>query len=373
MTESRACTEAPMLTGIDQTKMAHGSAEDAIPSPIDRYVRQTRLPEIGSTGQLRLEATSVLVIGCGALGCVVADLLTRAGFGTISIADRDYVELHNLQRQSLFDETDVSGHLPKAEAAGRRLRRVNSTIAIEPIVTDIDATNVLAYMEPADIVIDGTDNFETRYLINDAAIKLGKPWIYGGVLASYGTTMTIVPGITPCLRCIFPRSPEAGTAPTCDTAGVLGPAVAVIAAIEAAEAVKLAVGDLDAINRVPLTIDLWSLAFHRLHAAERDPECVACGQRSFPLLDRPQPPQTLVLCGHDAVQVRPETTGALDLARLGERLAPLGDVLANEHLLRVRLDGGARELTIFRDGRAIVKGTEDPVEARSLYARYVGI
>src|ERR1700733_2364252 len=216
--------------------------------PLERYSRQVRFPQLGQAGQQALLKSRVSICGCGALGTVLANHLARAGVGFIRIIDRDFIETHNLQRQVLFDEDDVAQNLPKAEAAARKMRAINSTIAVEPVVTDLDHTNILDLVGDADLILDGTDNFDTRYLINDAAVKLGKPWIYGGVIGSEGQTMTIIPGKTPCLRCLIESAPPPGMTPTCETAGVLGPAVAVIASFEAVEAIKLLAGRLEALN-----------------------------------------------------------------------------------------------------------------------------
>jgi len=347
------------------------SSPDAAP-PTERYVRQTLFAPIGPEGQRRIGATRVLLVGSGALGGAVADLLVRAGIGRLILADRDYVELGNLQRQTLFDEADVAEHLPKAAAASARLRRINGDVRIEPVVADVNATNIERLASDVDLIVDGTDNFETRYLINDVAVKRGLPWVYGGVIGSYGMTMTIRPGETPCLRCVFPEPPPAGSAPTCDTAGVLGPAVGMVAALQVAEALKLAVGDVEAMNTDLLAIDVWRLSLDRIPLPAPRPDCPTCGRRDFAFLVEISPSRTTVLCGHDAVHVRVHPSVTLDLAALSARLGAIGDVRSNRYLLRFRESAGAHELTVFADGRAIVKGTTDPTEARVLYARYVG-
>src|SRR5207302_7253613 len=251
-------------------------------SSLERYSRQMRFYGIGEQGQRRLLDSHVTLCGCGALGTVLANVLVRAGVGHLRIVDRDFIETHNLQRQILFDERDVAENLPKAEAAARKLRRINSTIAIEPVVTDIDHTNILDLVGDADLILDGTDNFETRYLINDAAVKLGKPWIFGGVLGSEGQTMTIIPGQTPCIRCLIESSPPPGMTPTCETAGVLGPAVAVIASFEAIEAIKLLTGAHDALNRELIMIDVWDWTFRQLKVAGLlgKVDCPCCKHRN---------------------------------------------------------------------------------------------
>src|SRR4051812_3598566 len=235
--------------------------------PLDRYSRQVRFPGMGEEGQRKLMASRVTLCGCGALGTVLANHLVRAGVGFVRVVDRDFIETHNLQRQILFDEDDVADNLPKAEAAARKLRAINSEVTIEPVVTDIDHTNILDLVADADLILDGTDNFETRYLINDAAVKLGKPWIFGGVIGSEGQTMTIIPGRTPCLRCLIETAPPPGMTPTCETAGVLGPAVAVIASFEAIEAIKLLADRHDALNKDLIMVDVWDWTFRQLKIA----------------------------------------------------------------------------------------------------------
>lgn len=330
------------------------------------------LPAIGRAGQERLAAAHVLIAGCGALGSASANLLARAGVGRLTIVDRDYVELHNLQRQSLFDEQDVEAHVPKAAAAADKLGRVNSAIEVRSVVEDINSATIERLLGGVDLVVDGLDNFETRYLINDAAVKLGVPWVYGGVIGTYGLTMTIRPGSTACLRCVFPEPPAAGSAPTCDTAGVLGPAVDVIAAMQAAEAIKLIVGDTAALNPGLFSIDVWNLAFERVPLPGPMVGCPTCGAGRFEFLEQRDSNRTSVLCGHDAVQMRVTPPAQLDLAEIGTRLAPLGETLSNAFLVRFRPFESEHELTIFPDGRAIIKGTDDPTEAKVLYARYVG-
>jgi adenylyltransferase/sulfurtransferase len=342
------------------------------PNSGDRYVRQELFRPISRSGQDQLKQSHVALIGCGALGSAIADLLVRAGIGSLTIVDRDYVELHNLQRQSLFTEADVTAHTPKAEAAAQTLAKINSDVRVIPVIADLNGSNAESLLRDASIIVDGTDNFETRYLLNDLAVKSSKPWVYGGVIASYGTTMTIRPGITPCLRCIFPDQPDPGSAPTCDTAGVIGPAVHAIAAIEAAEVMKLAVGDFEALNIGLLTMDLWQLKFDQVALGSPRPDCPTCSRRQFEFLNRARPSQATVLCGHDAIQVLPEPGVILDLQELARRLRPVGEVMVSRFLLRFDDASGGRQLTVFPDGRAIIKGTTDETEARSLYARFVG-
>ncbi len=339
---------------------------------LDRYSRQIRYPALGEAGQRRLMASRVTICGCGALGTVLANHLARAGVGHLRIVDRDFIETHNLQRQILFDEQDVADNLPKAEAAARKLRAINSTIVVEPVVTDIDHTNILDLVGDADLILDGTDNFETRYLINDAAVKLGKPWIFGGVLGSEGQTMTIVPGQTPCIRCLIETSPPPGMTPTCETAGVLGPAVAVIASFEAVEAIKLLSGATDALNRELIMVDVWDWSFRRLKVAGLlgKVDCPCCQRRQFEWLSGALGSQTTTLCGRNAVQIATRRAEPLDFAELATRLAPLGEVRHNTFMLRFATEG--HEFTVFPDGRAIIKGTNDIAKARTLYSQFVG-
>jgi molybdopterin/thiamine biosynthesis adenylyltransferase len=342
------------------------------PSALERYSRQLRFPALGEAGQRRLMTSRVTICGCGALGTVLANHLVRAGVGRIRIVDRDFIETHNLQRQILFDEQDVADNLPKAEAAARKLRAINGQVEIEPVVTDIDHTNVLDLVGDADLILDGTDNFETRYLINDAAVKLGKPWIFGGVIGSEGQTMTILPGQTPCIRCLIEDSPPPGMTPTCETVGVLGPAVAVIASFEAVEAIKLLSGHPEALNRELIMVDIWDWTFRRLKVAGLlgKVDCPCCRQRRFEWLDGTLGSHTTTLCGRNAVQVATRRSVPLKFPELAARLAPLGEVRHNAFMLKFTTEG--HEFTVFPDGRAIIKGTNDIARARTLYAQFVG-
>jgi len=333
-----------------------------------RYLRQIIFPGIGESGQAKLRAARVLVVGVGATGSVIASTLARAGVGYIKIADRDFVELHNLQRQLLFDEADAAARAPKAIAAAQKLARVNSAIQIEPCVTDVNAENIEALMADAALVLDGTDNFETRFLVNDACVKHNKAWIYGGAVASYGASMTIVPNASACLRCVFRHAPPPGALPTCDTAGVIAPIVNVIGSLVAAEALKFLVGQGER-NRGLINIDLWENTFDAV-AVERRADCPCCVKRQFDFLDDARA-DAAFLCGRNAVQIRPAQKHTLDLAQLAARLAPLGAVTQNEYLLHFARDDF--ELTIFPDARAIIQGTDDASVARSVYAKYVGM
>lgn len=345
----------------------------------DRYARQTLFAGIGRAGQERLLDARVAIIGCGALGTVLANNLARAGVGHLIIADRDFIEVNNLQRQVLFDEDDIARNLPKAVAATARLHRINSAITVESLVEDINADNIEDIVARVDLVMDGTDNFETRYLINDACVKAGRPWVYSGVIASYGVTMNILPGETPCLRCLFPEMPLPGTTPTCDTAGVLNGIVGAIASIASTEALKILLKRDEKINRAMLWMDLWENTHDQIELP-RMPDCPTCGQGQYEFLEAGETSQGTSLCGRNAVQVRPPRSlgngdsngdGArLNLAALAERLQEVGEVSFNEFLLRFRVE--SYELTLFPDARAIIKGTDNPALARSLYARYIG-
>lgn len=332
-----------------------------------RYSRQSRFAPLGEAGQSRIRKATVVVIGCGALGTVMAELLTRAGVGRLRIVDRDFVELSNLQRQFLFDETDAAEALPKAVAAARRLSRVNSDVTIEPVVADLVPANVEELFEDAALILDGTDNFETRFLINDAAVSTGRPWIYAAAVGSYGLKFAIVPGRSACLRCVYPEPPQ-GAQPTCETDGVLGPLTSTIASLAAADALKILASGPETIAERLTTVDVWSGMIRQIATPARDPDCPCCARREFVHLDgsRRAP---ISLCGRNAVQIH-ERQRPVNLQELAQRLAAIAPVRANEFALRASID--SYELTVFPDGRAIIKGTTDPGVARSVYARYVG-
>jgi molybdopterin-synthase adenylyltransferase len=336
----------------------------------ERYSRQVLFREIGREGQERLLASRVLIVGCGALGASHAEMLSRAGVGRLRIVDRDFVEFTNLQRQTLFKESDAEERLPKAIAAKQRIAEINSEIDVEAVVADVNNSNVESLIEGCDIVLDGTDNFQVRYLLNDACIKGGKTWIYGAAVSSYGTTMTIRPGETPCLRCIFEEMPDAGSAPTCDTAGVIMPIISSISAIQVAEAVKLLVGDTASLHGSLVQIDIWANDWRKIKLAGPNEDCVCCVKKRFEFLDADAREFSAVLCGRNAVQIAPPHPTELDLSSLAANLSAVSEVKQNEYLVRFAANG--HEITVFRDGRAIVKGTDDISEARTLYARYVG-
>jgi adenylyltransferase/sulfurtransferase len=355
----------------NETSNQQSAISNQQPLP-DRYSRQTIFPGIGVEGQRRLMASHVTLCGCGALGTVLASSLARAGVGHLRIIDRDFLEMHNLQRQVLFDENDVNEALPKAEAAARKLEAVNSTIHVEPVVTDIDHTNIVDLTADADLILDGTDNFETRYLINDVAVKLGKPWVYGGCIGSHGQVMTIIPGQTPCLRCVVESGPPPGMAPTCETAGILGPTVNIIASLQATEALKLLTGQFDAIIRELIMIDIWDGTFKKLKIAGLlgTVDCPTCQQRNFEWLDGKLGSHTTSLCGRNAVQIAHRAAERLSFESLERQLSPLGPVSYNRFMLKFDVD--SYQFTVFPDGRAIIKGTNDINKARTLYAQYIG-
>jgi molybdopterin-synthase adenylyltransferase len=346
----------------------------------DRYHRQSLLPQIGPAGQARLSAARVLLVGCGALGTVIAEQLVRAGVGMLRIIDRDVVELTNLQRQVLFDESDAQEETPKAVAAAKRLGSINSLVKIEALVVDLHAGNVeeLAGLEqggaPVDLILDGTDSAETRYLLNDVSVKHGVPWVYGACVGMEGRMMAIRPPVTACLRCIFPEPPGAGELATCDTAGVFSPVAAMVASLQAAAAIKLLTGAHDAVGHEFFSLDLWN---NRIRATStidaKRADCVACGERRFQFLEQRAGSASTSLCGRNAIQVRPAGKVAIDFNMLASKLGSVGAVERTPHLMRCHINGSEDlKLTVFSDGRLIVQGTSDADRARSIYARYIG-
>jgi len=333
----------------------------------DRYSRQIIFPGIGEEGQRRLGDGCVVIIGCGALGTIIATSLVRAGVGKVRIIDRDFIEYHNLQRQVLFDEDDILNGLPKAIAAERHLKRVNSAVEIEGIVADVNYTNIERFVRGADIILDGLDNFETRLLINDVSLKHEIPWVYGGAISSFGMTMTIIPHETPCFRCFSPATTGRGTVLTCDTAGVISPIPFIIGSLQTAEAMKILVG-AEEINRQLICIDVWTGSFDRLDTAPRH-DCPAC-QGTYEFLDGRFGVRTTSLCGQNSVQVLNPKIDRLSFKDLEAHLKTVGEVTYNEFMLHFDVDG--REMVIFPDGRAIVKNTADESLARGLYAKYIG-
>jgi len=333
----------------------------------DRYSRQTAFAGIGEGGQARLLKGKVIIIGCGALGCNIAALLARAGVGNIRIVDRDFIEYHNLQRQVLFDEDDVRAQLPKAIAAERHLRKVNSTIEVQGIVADVNFTNIEKLCRGADVILDGLDNFETRLLINDVALKHGIPWVYGSAIASSGMTMTIIPPRTPCFRCLSPVFPESGTAFTCETAGIVGAASAIIGALQATEAMKLLIGTEEMGGQLTV-VDVWEGTCNRLQVRPRK-DCPAC-RGKYEFLDKTFAVLATSLCGQSrAVQVVDGGHPAIDLDKLAARLKDVSNISRNEYKLSFQVAN--HEIIVFPDGRAIIKNTTDEPQAKELYARYV--
>jgi molybdopterin/thiamine biosynthesis adenylyltransferase len=345
-----------------------GGAGPAVAS--ERYSRQELFSGIGPLGQERIRAARVLVVGVGALGSSLAETMARAGVASLTVADRDYVEESNLQRQSLFDEDDAARGLPKAVAAEARLRRINSEVAVRGLVADVSADDVAGLVAGADLVLDGTDNFETRFLLNDACLEARVPWIYGACVGAYGLTLAVRPGVSPCLRCVLAEAPAPGSSPTCDTAGVVLPVVQAVAGVQGAEALKLLADRTEALLPGLVTLDLWAGQLDVLDLRGRAPWCPACTAGKYEHRVPGAGQRTTVFCGRDAVQLRPPAAMRVDLAALAARLEPVGRVTANEHL--VKFASSEAEIVVFADGRAIVKGAKDAAQARSLYARYVG-
>jgi molybdopterin/thiamine biosynthesis adenylyltransferase len=333
----------------------------------DRYSRQVLFTGIGPGGQRKLAASAVAIVGCGATGSALASLLARSGVGNIRIIDRDYVESSNLQRQSLFDESDAAESTPKAIAAARRITTFNSQLVIEPKVADLTPSSIDQLLRGSQLILDGTDNFETRYLINDYAVKNSVPWIYTAAVGSYGVTLNVLPGRTACLACIFPE-PPLGALATCDTAGILNSAVNLAASVAATEALKLLVGVEDRLRQTLFSFDVWSNQRAEIAAGKPRPGCRACGEHDFVHLAGEGRPH-ITLCGRNSVQIH-ERHRPLNFAEMGERLKPHGAVRHTDFVLKFWLE--PYEMTLFPDGRAIIKGTTDPAMARSLYARYVG-
>jgi molybdopterin-synthase adenylyltransferase len=361
-----ACSQTVRLEDSVTGNQGQQSSRE-IPS---RYSRQVLFDGIGQEGQARLMASRVALVGCGALGALQASLLVRAGVGMLRIIDRDFVEESNLQRQILFDEEDVRDVLPKAAAAEKKLRAVNSLVSVEGVVEDLNASNIAALLDGFDLIADGTDNFEARYLINDYAVKTGTPWVYGACVGAYGLTFPILPGETACLRCIFESAPAPGISPTCDTAGIIAAIAGATASLQVAEALKILAGKRDRIQRRITVLDLWSNRHELINLPPRDPDCPCCGRRTFPYLEGTIGSEAGTLCGRNAVQIRRRGGAPVDLEELARRLAGLETLEKNRFLVRAFVDNC--ELVVFADGRAIVRGTSDLALARSLYARYIG-
>ena len=342
---------------------------------LDRYSRQTRFPQLGEDGQRKLLASRVFLCGCGALGTVLAETLTRAGVGFIRVVDRDFVEYSNLQRQVLFDEDDIASQLPKSVAAARKLEKINSDVTIEPIVADVDYSNIARFADGVDLMLDGSDNFEIRFLINDWSLESNIPWVYAGCISSHGQSMPIFPNETACLRCLIDSPPEAGSTETCDTAGILGPTVNVIASLQAMTAIKILAGCRDDVALSLTMIDVWDGTMRQMSVSDlRDrSNCPACHQGERVWLKGDRGSQTTSLCGRNAVQIRPAEPANLTLSESAEKLKVSGEVTVNPFLLRLKLTDPDYEITLFADGRAIIKGTDDPGVARAIYSRYIGL
>ncbi len=335
----------------------------------ERYSRQILFNGIGEEGQRRLAAARVLIVGCGALGSAHAESLARAGVGYLRIADRDFVEPSNLQRQTMFTESDAEQRLPKAVAAADHLRQINSQIELESQVIDVNYSNVEQLLEGCNLVIDGTDNFSTRYLINDACVKHDITWIYGAAVGSYGVTMTVRPHETACLRCVFEEAPPAASAPTCDTAGVIMPIINVVSAVQVTEALKVLTGRIEDLHGSLMQFDVWRNEWRRIRTGAPRPDCSTCGLARYETLSQAAEAAAM-LCGRDAIQISPSQPTRINFSSLAERLRRLGEVKFNGYLLRFKT--GHFELTVFQDARSIIRGTDEIATARSLYAKYIG-
>jgi adenylyltransferase/sulfurtransferase len=337
---------------------------------IERYSRQILFSGIGKEGQRRLLQSRALIIGCGALGSAHAESLARAGVGKLRIVDRDFVEASNLQRQTMFTERDADERIPKAVAAANHIREINGDIEVDSEIADVNHSNVERLIDDCDVVLDGTDNFATRYLINDACVKHEINWIYGAAVGSYGVTMTIRPHQTACLRCVFEEAPPAASAPTCDTAGVIMPIISMVAAVQVTEALKLLTGQTEDLHGALLQFDVWRNEWRKINPGPPAPDCQTCAMGRFETLEAASGEFAAVLCGRNAVQISPAQASRLNFEELAERLRLTGEVKFNDYLLRFRT--GDFELTVFQDARSIIRGTSEITTARSLYAKYIG-
>lgn len=336
----------------------------------ERYSRQILFSGIGKEGQARLLRSRVLIIGCGALGSAQAEGLARAGVGSLRIVDRDFVEASNLQRQTMFTERDAVERTPKAIAAANHIGEFAAGINVEPEIADVNNSNIERLVKNCDLVLDGTDNFATRYLINDACVKHEIDWIYGAAVGSYGVTMTIRPHQTACLRCVFEEAPPAASAPTCDTAGVIMPIISIVAAVQSAEALKLLTGQSESLHRSLMQFDVWRNEWRKINPGPPAPGCITCSLGRFETLEVSGGDFAAVLCGRNAVQISPMQVTQLDFRQLAARLRGTGEVKFNNYLLRFRT--GEYEMTVFQDARSIIRGTSEVKIARSLYAKYIG-
>lgn len=335
-----------------------------------RYSRQILFSGIGEEGQARLLRSRVLIVGCGALGSAQAESLARAGVGTLRIVDRDFVEASNLQRQTMFTERDALERTPKAIAAANHIREFAAGITVEAEIADVNKSNIERLIQDCDVVLDGTDNFATRYLINDACVKHEIDWIYGAAVGSYGVTMTIRPHQTACLRCVFAEAPPAASAPTCDTAGVIMPIISIVAAVQVAEALKLLTGQNESLHRSLMQFDVWRNEWRKINPGPPAPGCITCSLERFETLEATAGDFSAVLCGRNAVQISPAQATRLDFRQLAARLKATGEVKFNDYLLRFRT--GEYEMTVFQDARSIISGTSEVQIAKSLYAKYIG-
>lgn len=336
----------------------------------ERYSRQILFKGIGREGQARLLQARVLIIGCGALGSAQAESLARAGVGHLRIVDRDFVEASNLQRQTMFTERDATERTPKAIAAANHIAEFANGVVVEAEIADVNYSNIERLIKDCDLVLDGTDNFATRYLINDACVKHNLNWIYGAAVGSYGVTMTIRPHTTACLRCVFEEAPPAAASPTCDTAGVIMPIISVVSAVQVAEALKLLTGQTESLHGALMQFDVWQNEWRKINPGPPAPKCLTCSLGQFNTLAPGTGEFAAVLCGRNAVQVSPAQATHIDFAQLAARLEPTGDVKFNDYLLRFRTDDF--EMTVFQDARSIIRGTSEIPVARSLYAKFIG-
>jgi molybdopterin/thiamine biosynthesis adenylyltransferase len=340
---------------------------------LERYSRQILFQHIDGNRQKKLINSTVLLIGCGALGTVSSSYLVRAGIGELRIIDRDFIEENNLQRQILFDEVDILENIPKAVAAQKKLQRINSNVKVEGIVTDINDSNIDELTKDVDIIIDGTDNFETRFLVNDYCVKNSIPWVYGACIGSRGVVMNIIPSMTPCLRCVFETMPQMGSFPTCDTAGVIGPIAGIIASFQVTEAIKILTGNYASVNKSLLEIDVWETNFRQIDISElKDTNnCPTCKLHNYEFLKAEAGIMTTLLCGKNAIQVMSRNIGNIDLRHLEQRLGSITDVSCNDFMLKFKIKDHA--FTVFPDGRAIITGTADTSIAKGLYSKYLGM
>jgi molybdopterin-synthase adenylyltransferase len=340
---------------------------------LSRYQRQYLFHKIGEEGQKKISAGRIAIVGCGALGTVLVNILGRAGVGFMRIIDRDFIELNNLQRQVLFSEEDIKQNLPKAVAAGEKIKKINSQIEVESIVSDVNFTNIENFIKDVDLVLDGTDNFETRFLLNDACVKLGKPWVYSAVVGSHGLGMVILPQKTACLRCVFETAPPPELTPTCDTAGIIAPASMVIASFAATEAIKFLSGNAADLSKTLYSYDVWTREARnfRLEGLRDKADCSVCKAGKLDYLSGDQAPKTTTLCGRNAVQVVRPGEIKINFEELADRLEKVGSVKFNRFMFQAKVDN--YEFTVFPDGRAIIKGTNDPAQAKTIYSKYIGV